>query len=213
VLVLASATCTLEEMFLLDRLARECLGAPVYVARHVPDGVDDHLLRRADKHPNARGAEMLGLRVLDLQRGGIGEVTGQLGGDGVLLAVGFNTDVDAIAPLWSGATKVIALSGCQSALTAAADIVVPGRTFAEKDGVMVNFEGHAQQLRPALETKAETEWRILDAMIASLLGTPVHASIAHVRKAIQDGVPAFGGVDLLKLGLAGKRTTGQTVAT
>lgn len=215
IVVLASATCTLEEMFLLNRLAKECLNAPVVVARHVPDGVDDHLLRRADKHPNARGAGMLGMRVLDLQHGGADELKNQLGSDGVLLTVGFNTHVDAIAPVWKSAARVIALSGCKSALTEAAALVVPGRTFAEKEGVIVNFQGHAQMLRPALETKAETEteWRIIDALIASLLGTPVHASIAHLRKAIQDGVPAFGGVDLLKLGLTGARATGQTIAS
>ncbi|HKW14500.1 MAG TPA: 2Fe-2S iron-sulfur cluster-binding protein [Candidatus Krumholzibacteria bacterium] len=212
VLVLASATCTLEELFLLKRLAQECLNAPVLVARHVPDGVDDHLLRRADKHPNARGAEMLGLRVVDLQRGGVSDVQNELGRDGVLLTVGFNTHVEAIAPLWSSAARVIALSGCKSALTEAADLVVPGRTFAEKDGIVVNFEGHAQQLRPAIDTKAETEWRVIDGLIASLTGAAPHASIAHVRKAVMDGTPAFAGVDLLKLGLTGARTTGQTVA-
>jgi NADH dehydrogenase/NADH:ubiquinone oxidoreductase subunit G len=155
---------------------------------------------------------MLGLRVLDLQRGGVDELVGHLGGDSVLLAMGFNTNVEAIAPLWSAATRVIALSACRSALTEAADVVVPGRTFAEKEGVIVNFEGHAQLLRPALETKAETEWRIIDAMIASLVGTPAHASIAHLRKAIQDGTPALAGVDLAKLGLTGVRTNGHAVA-
>jgi len=212
VVVLASATCTLEEMFLLKRLARESLNAQILVARHVPDGADDHLLRRADKHPNARGAEMLGLRVVDLQRGGVNEIQDMLGGDGVLLTVGFNTHVEAIAPLWSSAGKVIALSGCRSALTEAADLVFPGRTFAEKDGIVVNFEGHAQQLRPAIETRAESEWQIIDALIASLTGALPHPTIAHVRKAIMDGVMSLGGVDLLKLGLTGART-GQTVAS
>jgi hypothetical protein len=45
------------------------LNAPVFVARHVPDGADDRLLQRADKHPNAKGAEMR-IRVVDLQRPG-----------------------------------------------------------------------------------------------------------------------------------------------
>jgi len=211
IVVLASATCTVEEMYLLKRLAQECLKAPVFVARHVPDGVDDHLLRRADKHPNARGAELLGLRVLDLQRGAAPELNSHLGGDSVLVAVGFNTHVEAIAPLVRAAAKVVALSGCRSALTEAAHLVVPGRTFAEKDGIVVNFEGHAQLLRPALDTKADHEWLIIDALIASLTGGAPSASIAHVRKAIQDSVPAFAGVDLLKLGLAGARTGGQTV--
>jgi NADH dehydrogenase/NADH:ubiquinone oxidoreductase subunit G len=175
--------------------------------------VDDHLLRRADKHPNARGAEMLGLRVLDLQRGVGDEVRNALGHDGVLLTVGFNTHVDAMAPLWRGAARVIALSGCKSALTDASALVVPGRTFAEKEGIIVNFEGQAQQLRPAIDTKAETEWRIIDGLISSLMGIPAHDSIARVRKAIQDTVPAFAGVDLLKLGATGVRTNGQAVAS
>jgi NADH-quinone oxidoreductase subunit G len=212
VLVLASATCTLEEMFLLDRVARECLNTRAVVARHVPDGKDDHLLRRADKHPNARGAEMLGLRLLDLQRGGANEVQDMLGSDGVLLTVGFNTHVDAIAPLWNSAAKVIALSGCASALTEAADLVIPGRTFAEKDGIVVNFQGQAQLLRPAFETKAETEWRIIDALISSLMGGAPRASIAHLRQAIREGTPAFADVDLLKLGLTGVRIPGARVA-
>jgi len=211
VMVLASATCTLEEMFLLERLARELLNTHVIVARHVPDGVDDHLLRRADKHPNARGAEMLGLRVVDMQRGD-SDLESQMHADTVLLAVGFNQHAEAIAPLWTAAGKVIAISGCKSPLTEAADLVIPGLTFAEKDGIVVNFEGHAQQLRTAIETRTQPEWVVIDALIASLTGTPPHDSIARLRKAIMDATPALGGVDLLKLGLTGARVS-QPVAS
>jgi NADH-quinone oxidoreductase subunit G len=201
VMVLASATCTLEELFLLNRLAKEALGTDVIVARHVPDGVDDHLLRRADKHPNARGAEMLGLRVVDLQRSN--DFENQVSTDTVLFAVGFNTHVEAIAPLWTHAGKVIAISGCKSALTEAADLVIPGLTFAEKEGIVVNFEGQAQQLRTAIETKTVPEWKIIDAMISSLTGGTAYPSIAHLRQAIREASPAFADVDLLKLGLTG----------
>jgi NADH-quinone oxidoreductase subunit G len=102
-LVLASASCTLEELFLAQRLAKECLNAPVVVARHVPDGVDDHLLRRADKHANARGAEMLGLDVVNLQRGEARDLASRLGGESVLIAIGFNQHAEAVAPLWQSA--------------------------------------------------------------------------------------------------------------
>jgi NADH dehydrogenase/NADH:ubiquinone oxidoreductase subunit G len=183
----------------------------VIVARHVPDGVDDHLLRRADKHPNARGAEMLGLRVVDMQRSD-SDLESQMAADTVLLAVGFNQHAGAIAPLWTAAGKVIAISACKSALTEAADLVIPGLTFAEKDGIVVNFEGQAQQLRTAIETRTEPEWRVLDALIGSLTGIPVHDSIARLRKAIMDATPALGGVDLLKLGLTGARVS-QPVAS
>ena len=209
--VLLSATATLEEMFLFQRIAKECLKAPVFVVRHIPDGENDHLLRRADKHANARGAEMLGLRMVDLQKGTDGTLTGALGSGGVLVTVGFNTHVEALAPALARASYVIALSGCVSSLTGLADLVVPGLTFAEKDGLVVNFEGHVQQLRAAIDPKGATEWRVADALLASLRGTKPHESVAHVRKAIMDGVPAFAGVDLVKLGPTGVRLAAQPV--
>jgi NADH-quinone oxidoreductase subunit G len=210
--VLVSATCTLEEMFLFGRVA-ECLQAPVWVARHVPDGVTDKLLRRADHHPNARGAEMLGLRVLDLRRGADASVVADaLGSDGVLFAVGFNTHVSpALDAILADTGKIVALSGCASALTERADVVFPGLTFAEKDGLVVNFEGHVQQLRPAFDPRGETEWRIADMLLASLRGGKPHESVAHVRKAIMDAVPAFAGLDLNRLGPTGARAAAQPV--
>jgi NADH-quinone oxidoreductase subunit G len=212
--VLLSATATLEEMFLSQRLAKECLSAAIFVARHVPEGVDDHLLRRADKHPNAKGAEMLGIRVLDLQNGAAAAAPAveALGNDGVLIAVGFNTSADALAPVVARAKVVVALAGCESALTKRADVVVPGLTFAEKDGLVVNFEGHVQQLKPAIDPKGETDWRVVDLLIASLHGTRPHEFTTQIRKAIQDGVPAFAGVDLAKLGPTGARANTQAVA-
>jgi NADH-quinone oxidoreductase subunit G len=212
--VLLSANCTLEEMFLFRRLATECLNAAIFVARHVPDGVTDRLLRRADRHANAKGAELLDLRVLDLHTGAaVSQLTNALGSDGVLVAVGFNTHVEAIGEGVARAKKVIALSGCQSSLTERADLVVPGLTFAEKDGLVVNFEGHVQQIRPALDPAGESEWRVVDALIASLMGTAPHEFVAQVRKAIQDTVPAFAGADLVRISPTGVRVgAGQPVA-
>ncbi len=212
--ILLSATCTLEEMFLFGRLAKESLNAPVYVVRHVPDGITDRLLRRADRHPNTRGAELMGLQVLDLTNGAdAAKVTGALGSDGVLVAVGFNTHVSpAMDAVLESTRKIVAVSGCLSPLTERADVVFPGLTFAEKDGLVVNFEGHVQQLRAALDPKGETDWRIADALLASLQGTKRYESLAHVRKAIMDGVPAFAGMDLNRLGLTGARAAAQPVA-
>ncbi len=212
VVVLLSATATLEEMFLFQRLAKEGLNAPIFVARHVADGADDRLLRRADKHPNAKGAEMLGIRVVDLHKGMVAPVVEALGGDGVLVAVGFNTDVAPLDAILSRAKRVVALSGCKSTLTERAHLVIPGLTFAEKDGLVVNFEGHVQQLKPALEPQGESEWRVVDRLIASLHGTKPHEFVTQIRKAIQDTVPAFAGVDLTKLGPTGARANAHAAA-
>jgi NADH-quinone oxidoreductase subunit G len=215
VVVLMSAACTLEEMFVFGRLAKEHLAAALFVARHVPDGADDALLRRADRHANAKGAELLGLRVLDLQRTGApdaGVVVDAMGAEAVLVAVGFNTHVSpALDSILARAKRVVAVSGCVTALTRRADLVLPGLTFAEKEGLVVNFEGHVQRLRPAIDPRGETDWRVADAMVASLSGGATHESAAHVRKAIMDDVGAFAGVDLNKLGLTGARVAAQPV--
>jgi NADH dehydrogenase/NADH:ubiquinone oxidoreductase subunit G len=154
--------------------------------------------------------------VLDLQTGtpdsNGSAITTALGSDGVLIAVGFNTDVAALAPAAARAKALIMLAGCRNALTDRADVVVPGLTFAEKDGLVVNFEGHVQQLKPAIDPRGETEWRVVDQLIASLHGTKPHEFVTQIRKAIQDSVPAFTGVPLVKLGPTGARANAQMVA-
>jgi NADH-quinone oxidoreductase subunit G len=209
-MVVASATCTVEEMYQLKKLSQG-LGAPMFVARHIPDGVDDSLLRRADKHPNARGAELLGLTVVDL-KGDDDAPLGDLGGDTVLIAVGFNTDVTpALTAAAQKAAALITLAGCENALTDAANLVIPGLTFAEKDGLVVNFEGHLQRLRPAIDTQTRSEWKILEDLMASLDGDAGEEFISAIRKAISESEAAFGGVDLVNIGATGVRLEAQPV--
>ncbi|MBI4719976.1 MAG: (2Fe-2S)-binding protein, partial [Chitinivibrionia bacterium] len=66
--LLASAASTLEELFLLKTLAEDHLGcAALFAALHVPGGAEDDLLRRSDRHPNAEGARLLGIPLVDLR--------------------------------------------------------------------------------------------------------------------------------------------------
>jgi len=218
--ILASAGCTLEELYQLKKLSRG-LSAPLFVARHVPDGEDDRLLRRADKHANVRGAELLGLTVLDMngEDGAVpptlAEAIGAGGAraDGVLVAVGFNTHVSAaVEAAAEAAAKVVALSGCETSLSERADLVVPGLTFAEKDGLVVNFEGRVQRLRPAFEPRGRSEWKIIEEFMASLDGAEGEKTISKIRSAIGASEPAFGGVDLVDIGAMGARLDAATVA-
>lgn len=211
VFLLASATCTVEEMHQLKKLAGG-LGAGLAVATHVPDGVDDELLRRADKHPNVRGAELMGLRVVDLK--GEDAALGGVDGDTVLVAVGFNTDISpALMSLAETCSSVIVLSACENDLSARADLAIPGLTFAEKDGLVVNFEGHLQRLRPAMDPppRARSEWKILEDLMASLDGSEGEEFISSIRKAISENEAAFGGVDLVNIGAMGVRLSAQPV--
>jgi len=229
--VLVSATCTLEEMYQAKRLASDVLDAQLFVARHVPDGVEDNLLRRADKHPNTQGAQLLGLNVLDLIGDGLDTAVraleDSLGDAGVLLLVGFNYEVSAaMERVVTRAGKVIALSACETSLTDNADIVVPGVTFAEKLGLLVNFEGHVQKLGQAIDFEPDfaptaqrvrnephpvSDWKILEELIASLCGLEAVTCISIIRRMIAENESAFANVDLQKVGPLGLRLSGQAV--
>jgi NADH-quinone oxidoreductase subunit G len=229
--ILVSAACTLEEMYQAKRLGRDFLDAPVFVVRHVPDGVEDNILRRADKHPNTNGAQLLGLNVLDLIGEGndtaVRAVEDALG-DGVLLCIGFNYEVSAaLEKLGARAGKVIALSACETPISEKADLVLPGFTFAEKYGLMVNFEGHVQKLGVALEHAPDfaptaqrvrnaprpvSDWKILEHLMASLGGEDAVTCISIIRRLITENESAFANVDLQKVGPLGLRLSGQTVS-
>jgi len=229
VLVLVSATCTLEEMFLAKRLAKEVLAAPVFAVRHVPDGIEDRLLRRADRHPNTKGAELLGLAVVDFtgvtDEQVVSSLEATLGERGILFCVGFNYEISAsMERLVTRAAGIITLCACQTSLSEKADVVIPGLTFAEKDGLLVNFEGHVQQLQVALDRSPtfapaaqkvrnaphpKSDWRILADLLVLLGGEANIQSITQVRKAMERSEPAFGGVDLNRVGVLGLRLAGQ----
>jgi NADH-quinone oxidoreductase subunit G len=212
VFIMASCSCTLEEFWQLKKLAAG-LNAPLVAVRHVPDGIDDNLLRRADKHPNTKGAELLGIDVVDLQGEGATPPEG-VGGDTVLLAVGFNGHVgEGVLAAAEKSAAVVALSACETELTRRADLVVPGLTFAEKDGLVVNFEGHVQRLRIALDPApgARSEWIVLERLMASLDGGKGTEFISAIRRAIAEGEAAFGGLDLVNVGATGVRVSAQTV--
>jgi len=229
-LVLVSATCTLEEMYQAKRLATHFLKAPVFAVRHVPDGVEDAVLRRADKHPNTHGAQLLGLNLLDLIGDGgetaVKAAEDALGG-GVLFCVGFNYNVSAALELLvARASKVVAVSARTTSLSDAADFVVPGFTFAEKLGLVVNFEGHVQKLGQAIDyapTFAPTaqrdrnaprpvsDWKVLEDLMSTLSGEDAANCISIIRRNISENVSAFGNVDLQKVGPLGMCLSGQKV--
>jgi NADH-quinone oxidoreductase subunit G len=208
--VVTSASATLEEMYLAGRLAG-LLGAKAFVALHCADGVDDHLLRRADRHANVAGAKLLGMELVDLRQGA--GAVGEAVGDGVLIAIGFNTEIaKGLLEAASGAKRVIAVTGCETELSQRADVVVPGATWAEKDGLIVNFEGHLQRLRAGVRPRAASDWEVLDTLIASIQGTEPVKMIGHVRKALQESAPWLADVNVVNVGAAGVRLSGQPVA-
>ena len=121
---------------------------------------------------------------------------------------------------------MIAVSARTTSLSEAADFVVPGYTFAEKLGLVVNFEGHVQKLGQAIDyapTFAPTaqrdrnaprpvsDWKVLEDLMSTLSGEEAVTCISIIRRNITENVSAFENVDLQKVGPLGMRLSGQAV--
>ena len=148
ILFLGSAWATVEDNYLLKRMA-DALGAPapVYIP-HSEDGHADGWLRTDDRTPNAQGCERLGIQAsspLDIK---------------ARLEAG-NVDVLYVMeddPVASGVCSAADLAGVKVVLhhysttnqtLEAADVALPAAMAVETVGTFVNMDGHAQRLRPA----------------------------------------------------------------
>jgi NADH dehydrogenase/NADH:ubiquinone oxidoreductase subunit G len=205
--ILVSATCTLEEMFMAKRLAAGFPGATLHAVRHVPDGVEDNLLRKSDRHPNTEGARLLDIPTIDIvadsTAGGAESLGGSGGENAVLLAVGFDYGIgEALESVFGKFTKIAVISACESSLTKRAGLLLPGLTFAEKEGLIVNFEGRIQRLLPALDGlwEKKSPWEILADLVSRRTGESVVDTITDLRKRLAEEETAFSGLDLNAVG-------------
>ncbi len=165
-----SAYATNEDNYLFQRFAAEVLGTKhVDFVRHLTPGDDDEILLRADKTPNARGAEEVGVRPRD---GGM-NMEGILKGirEGQIKAL-YVLEEDlagdpVIASLLEKLEFLAVHSAVENATTRVADVVLPSSTFAEKHGTFTNFEGRVQRIRPSVATLERD--RVLDGFATSRL--------------------------------------------
>jgi NADH dehydrogenase/NADH:ubiquinone oxidoreductase subunit G len=128
--------------------------------------------------------------------------------------------------LVSRASSLIAVSARKTALSENAGLVVPGLTFAEKLGMLVNFEGHIQKLGVALDYAPDfaptaqrvrnapnpiSDWKVLEALIASIRGEEAVSCISVIRRMITESESSFSGIDLQNVGPLGLRLGEQPV--
>jgi NADH-quinone oxidoreductase subunit G len=162
VLLLGSARQPIEDSYLLAKLAREKFGK--HTIPFIPHivGEDERMLLRADKLPNAMGATLVGCvadahyqhihgekeaekTVIELLHSrkikAVFSIAGNVLADPALLEAFENVEFFAVC------------ASNESITTRRADVVFSIAQWAERDGVLVNFEGWAQQLRPAVATE------------------------------------------------------------
>ena len=148
VLFLASAHATVEDNYLLQRLASVVGGT---VAGYLPDiesGRGDGWLLTDDRAPNAEGCERLGVfpvdieRVRDALRSGVYQAAYVLEDDPIGRGLFTAADVEAI-PL------VLHHYHTTNRTLSAATVALPVATVAETVGTYVNVDGRAQRVVPA----------------------------------------------------------------
>ncbi len=154
VAVLGSAFATNEDNYVFAKFAKEVLGTRnIDFARH-DEGADDTVLIRADKTPNASGAETLGIHPSE----------NGMNFDQIIAAI----KTGKIKALYSLEDDFASLPGVEEALakleffaihstnenktTKFADVVLAASTYAEKSGTITNFQHRVQRIRPAVTT-------------------------------------------------------------
>ena len=201
--LLASARLTNEELFLIGRL-RELLGGESEVLTEVVPrkGQADGLLRSDDLHPNSQGARILGI-------GADGERLPELRKrieEGKVRAL-FCLHEDAVAAgiseeRLSGLSLLVWQGILADKTFEKAHWVLPGASFAEKQGSMVNRAGRVQRLEPAIPTpgRSKEDLWILRRLILALQGEDWGRNAPEVFSKMATTIPAFGGLTWTGLG-------------
>lgn len=166
---LGSPFATNEENFLFRKFVQEVLGAKSmdYIPR-IKEGDEDDILVKADKTPNSRGVEELGIRSEDHERGLQGIIDGVNNG-AIKVLYSLDGDLGSVfdQDLLGKLELVVVHSPVTNGTTASADIVFPLATYAEKNGTFTAFDGRVQRIRPSVAV-LETD-RALDGFAMSRL--------------------------------------------
>lgn len=192
-----SAHASLEELMVLQDAASRSGGVALgWRYREKPQPANTKFWIPAADAPNVRGARDLGFTNADA--GTPADVTDirnavESGQAKVLYVVdsgpdGSIGDVDwIIAARRSGKLHTLIVQGVlSSALTDAADIVLPGASFVEKDASYTNATGHVQTASKVIEPPGEAtdDWLILSKLGVVFGSAVTYASSDAVRQAL-----------------------------
>ncbi len=212
--VLASPLMANEDLFALRRLV-EARGIR-QVAFDVPPATaaaGDEFLLRADRAPNRRGAELIGL-----------------GGDAAALLAAARAGRlrclwvfhhDLLAASWPAAQAAEALAKVETviftgtnanATSERAHWVLPAAAWVEREGTFTNFEGRVQRFRTALDPLGDAlaEWDLLGRVLVALGGAAAGSRAEHWFRDLSGAVPAFAGITYQALGDLGRMVAGAT---
>ena len=209
---LASAWLTLEEMYTFKQLFADTLGSLQIGLLAQPLGKEEKFPKftiEADKNPNRAGAKLI-------FGAGVEENTKQIVAGinaGTIKALyiaasmpHFTPDAELVAAL--GKLEYLVVQDLfHGQLTEKAHVVLPGSSFAEKDGVFVNGKSRAQVLRRAIDPlgHGHDDLALFQRVLRAAGAKDVKLSSAReVFRRMSDGIAELNGLTHQVLGDKGK---------
>jgi NADH-quinone oxidoreductase subunit G len=213
--VIASARMTNEELWMTKRLI-DALGTSEFDV--VPrTGEADKLLVSADRNPNTRGAQLIGIAG-STPGARLPEIADKIRSGAIKAVLTFGEDLGQAGLSPSDVSKLAALIAVDilpNETTQQATVVLPGSGFAEKRGSMINGKGRLQRLNRAIRSpgQARDDWEIIRDLIQAT-GSESNGVylIEDVFKQIAQGVPELNGLSLSKIGDQGVPLAGEEAA-
>jgi NADH-quinone oxidoreductase subunit G len=212
--VIASPQLTNEDLYLIRKLFGEDLKLP-HVDFKVPvkeKGYEDDFLIKADKNPNTRGAEELGLGAKEGSLKVENMVEAAVAGKLKALYV-FGHDLtnffgEEKIKNMAARLELLVFQGSNLNPTGQyAHVILPAATYAEKEGTFTNFEGRVQRIYKAVEPLGESlpDWEII-VKLARLMGFSYpYQSAREIFKEIATVIPAFNGLNYKVIGNQGAK--------
>lgn len=151
-----------EELFLARKLFRdESKLSQILLVSPKPEGIEDELLRKADKNPNKKGAENLGF-CYDLPA--LQKVMEQTGNGNIENWIIFGQDLLTLFPkskeIFSKLKQSVFIGSNENETSRQSSHVIPSTTYVEKSGTFTNFEGRVQSFGKIVEPLGESQSEI-----------------------------------------------------
>jgi NADH-quinone oxidoreductase subunit G len=205
---IVGAKATNEEAYLFSRLLTEQVGTDLVagLSWSPADASHDDFLIKADKNPNTRGLQAMGLL-----NGGTSaaDVLAAAAKGTVKVLLVFAVDlVPTFGPEKLDAAlsnaEVIVFDTDYSGTTEYADLVLPIGTAPETDGTFTNYADRVQRVHQAFPPPGDAKpgWEVLSQCGVKFGGTD-YLSSAEVFAELADKSPASAGLTYSKIGLQG----------
>ncbi|MBP9733580.1 MAG: (2Fe-2S)-binding protein [Candidatus Omnitrophica bacterium] len=211
--LITSPQHTNEELFLQKKFFKDVLKIEKTAYSWSFDhGYEDNFLIKADKNPNTAGAEEILGASGDIAQVLEAAKRGDL--DGLII---FGRDLakygaDTLAALRSKIKTILYVGVNTNATSEAADLVLPGASYAEVDGTFTNYQGRVQRIRKSIEPLQDARpiWKIVQDLAAGQGIVWKNKRSEDIFAAIAGESAAFTGLTYASLEPHGKIWSGKT---